>query len=123
MVTREYSVTTDREPCGGKGIATFRHWLREEERCPNLSFLAEVHIPVGGSVGDHEHHGEAEIYQVLSGKAKYNDNGTIVEIVPGDVMICYDGQMHGIENISDEEFIFTAIIINGCAENQSKVQE
>lgn len=113
MVRKEYIVTEDHEPCGGKGTAIFRKWFREEEMCPNLSFLAEVHIPKGGMVGCHEHHGEAEIYQVLSGKALYHDNGVKKEIEPGDVMICYDGQTHGIENTGEEDFVFTAIIVGG----------
>ncbi len=113
MVTRDYKTTTDENPGGGKKTAVFRHWLIEEQKCPNLQFLAEVHIPAGGSVGNHTHEGEAEIYQVISGEAIYDDNGEKKRVAQGDVMVCYDGEMHGIENNSERDFVFTAIIIKG----------
>jgi quercetin dioxygenase-like cupin family protein len=55
-------------------------------------------------VGDHE------CYLILSGKARVNDNGVPVELGPGDVNHCLDGQEHGIENIGDADLVFIANI-------------
>lgn len=98
---------------GGEGVLHLAHWLDETERCENLGLVATITVEVGGSVGDHTHHGEAEIYRAVSGRALYNDNGTEVEVGPGDVMVCYAGQTHGVKTLGDEEFVFIAIIVKG----------
>ena len=38
---------------------------------------------------------------ILSGSGKYNDNGTIVDVQPGDVYYCGDGECHSIEAIGE----------------------
>ncbi|MGI6153157.1 MAG: cupin domain-containing protein [Christensenellaceae bacterium] len=98
-----------------EGLATgrleFAHWLADEEKCPNVDVLADIVVTPGAAVGDHQHVGEAEVYRALKGKAIYNDNGKEVEVTAGDVMVCYNGETHGIKNNSNEDFIFTAIVI------------
>ena len=54
-----------------------------------------------------------ETYHILSGRARYNDNGKEIEIGPGTTTFCGDGEVHAIENISDtEDLVFMALIIN-----------
>ena len=62
-------------------------------------------------VGYHVHHGDGEIYVILSGEAEYNDNGTITTVHAGDVTITYPGEGHSITNKSDEPFRFLALIL------------
>lgn len=68
-------------------------------------------IEPGNSIGEHKHEGDNEIFYFLSGKGQYNDNGTIVEVGPGDTTVCNDGEMHGLVNIGDEPLKFIALIL------------
>ena len=71
------------------------------------------HITVAphSGIGYHEHDGDTEIYYVLSGKAAYNDNGTITTIEKGDVTFTPSGFGHGVDNKSDEPVELIALII------------
>ena len=64
----------------------------------------------GSKIGLHTHKGDAETYYILSGHGKYNDNGTIVDVQPGDVYYCGDGECHSIEAI-DEPIEMIALIL------------
>ncbi len=113
MLRKSYNTVPAENLAGGTGKAIMHHWLADEEKSPNFPLACTIHMEKGATVGDHVHTGEAEIYRVISGKADYNDNGTTVEIGPGDVVMCYDGEMHGIVNTGDGEFVFDAIIVKG----------
>ena len=98
---------------GGKGEITITHLLGAEELDGKCAMFAKVTIPPHASIGIHEHHGNTETYHILSGKARYNDNGEDKEIGAGVTTFCPDGEKHGIENISDDEdLVFIALIIN-----------
>ena len=68
-------------------------------------------IEPGNSIGEHAHEGDNEIFYFLSGKGEYNDNGTIVEVGPGDTTICSDGERHSLKNTGDEPLKFIALIL------------
>ena len=70
-----------------------------------------VTFPPKSSIGYHVHTGETETYMVLSGKGKYNDNGTEVIVEAGDVTFCSSGEGHGLENIGDEDLVVVALIL------------
>ena len=98
---------------GGKGEITITHLLSEKELDGKCAMFAKVTIPPHASIGVHPHNGNTETYHILSGTARYNDNGTERQIGAGVTTFCPDGEIHGIENISDtEDLIFTALIIN-----------
>ena len=59
----------------------------------------------------HTHEGDNEIFYFLSGTGEYNDNGTIVEVGPGDTTICSDGELHGLKNTGDVPLEFIALIL------------
>ena len=61
-------------------------------------------------IGLHEHKGDAETYYILSGTGKYNDNGNIIDVQPGDVYFCGDGESHSIEAF-DEPIEMIALIL------------
>ena len=48
---------------------------------------------------------------ILSGKGRYNDNGTIVEIGPGDVAYCAPGEGHGLACHGEEPVEMIALIL------------
>ena len=65
----------------------------------------------GNSIGEHKHEGDNEIFYFLSGTGEYNDNGTIVQVGPGDTTICNDGELHGLVNTGDVPLEFIALIL------------
>ena len=65
----------------------------------------------GNSIGEHTHTGDNEIFYFLAGTGEYNDNGTIVEVKPGDTTICSDGELHGLVNTGDVPLEFIALIL------------
>ena len=65
----------------------------------------------GNTIGEHTHEGDNEIFYFLSGTGEYNDNGTIVEVAPGDVTVCNDGELHGLKNTGDVPLEFIALIL------------
>ena len=75
------------------------------------SFFGKAAIPPGGSIGYHEHKGEFEIYYILEGTAKVNDDGKEAVLHPGDMMQCRDGSSHSIENIGDKDLVFLAMVL------------
>lgn len=68
-------------------------------------------VAPGNTIGEHVHEGDNEIFYFLSGTGEYNDNGTIVEVGPGDTAICSDGELHGLKNTGDVPLEFIALIL------------
>ena len=95
---------------GGEGTAVFAHMLSEEERPASCRLFATITLPAGGSIGVHEHQGEREIFYILQGTARYNDNGTACTVGAGDTTMCRSGESHGIANIGDDELVMVAVI-------------
>ena len=108
----ERKVITVENNAGGKGPMTIEHLLGENELDGKCKMYAKVTIPVGSSLGYHEHHGNTETYFILSGTGEYSDNGEKYTVKAGDCTFCEEGNGHGLENIGDEDLVFMALIIN-----------
>ena len=65
----------------------------------------------GCEIGWHIHHGDGETYCILSGKGEYSDNGSEVEVVPGDVTFCDAEEGHALKNIGEEDLETIALIL------------
>ncbi|WP_455542763.1 cupin domain-containing protein [Intestinibacter sp.] len=96
---------------GGKGEITRELLIEGEELQNKAKVFAKLIVPVGASVGLHEHTQDYEVYYILSGKGKVLDGDEIVEVSQGDVVYAIDTK-HYIENIGDEDLVFLAVIIN-----------
>ena len=107
----ELKVDVHNEFRGGKGSITFEHFMDQQMANGAGRLFAKTIIPPGSSVGLHKHEGDSEVYFILDGKALVNDNGTEVELGPGDVNFCRDGESHGIENIGTSDLEYIAIIL------------
>ena len=87
--------------------------IKSEHIDAEKRFGGSVTIPPHASMGVHKHESNTETYHILSGRARYNDNGTEIEIGPGTTTFCADGEVHAIANASDtEDLVFMALIIN-----------
>ena len=95
----------------GQGTTTIQKFLNPDEFYGKGRMFAQFRINVGGSIGVHEHIGEQEIYFITQGKGEYTDNDKVYEVGVGDVVICGDGESHGIKNIGDDELLYTALIL------------
>ena len=113
MVRKEMIQKEIKECCDGKGEVKVSYWLSDEETSPNMNMVATLYIAPGSSVGDHTHTGEAELYYIIGGEGEYHDNGKVYTVKPGDVVICYDGDSHGIISTGTEDLVFHAVIVAG----------
>lgn len=78
---------------------------------PRIRLFSFIQLKPGEEVEYHMHVGESETYFILSGKGVYNDNGTVVEAVPGMVTLTPSGEGHALKNTGDEVLAFVALII------------
>ncbi len=96
---------------GGIGYITIEHYLTVEQKGEYCNMFSEVTIPVGSTLGYHEHHGNAETYVMTQGKGLYYDNDKTYEVTVGDVLYCKDGDGHGLDNTGELDIKFTALIL------------
>ncbi len=104
MVRRQQNMLSEEKqaPFGGKGNIVVRSLLEsEEEMYEKGRVFAHTTVYPGSNIGFHVHSNESETYYILSGSGKYNDNGTLIDVYPGDVFFCGDGEGHGIEAIGE----------------------
>ncbi|MCI6260872.1 MAG: cupin domain-containing protein [Pyramidobacter sp.] len=96
---------------GGTGALLSREILMPEEMGGHGRKFGFTTLEPGASIGTHAHEGDSETYYILKGSARYNDNGTWVDVKEGDMMHCRDGESHGIENSDDGPLQFIALIL------------
>ena len=98
---------------GGKGTAYVHHIVSKEELLGHGRLYAKVVLPPGASVGWHQHVHDTEPYYILKGEADFMDNDkSVTKVGPGDCCIIEVGQYHSIENNSDSDVEFMALIYN-----------
>ncbi len=102
MIRRKEMITFEKKPApfGGTGEIKVRNLLKGEEEmyCAGRVFAHTTVYP-GSAIGYHVHQNESETYYIMSGEGKYNDNGTVTEVHPGDVFFCGAGEGHSIEAV------------------------
>ena len=114
MIRRSNEKQTVRKPgpFNGGGEITARDILNG---APEMSGKGRVfgHMTIypGSAIGYHVHNGDSETYYILSGRGRYSDNGTIVEVSAGDVTYCAPGEGHSLECIGDEPVEMIALIL------------
>ena len=114
MVRRSEEKTVERfdNKFGADGFITVRSLIENPEELNDKGrVFAHTTVAPHSGIGYHVHNGDTEIYYVLSGSARYNDNGVWTTIEKGDVTFTPSGTGHGIENDSDEPVDIIALII------------
>lgn len=76
-----------------------------------IHLCARMTLEPGASVGPHTHYDENEIYYIISGHGTVLDNGTRLDVGPGDSTLTLHGQTHDIENNGTEPLVFLAIVL------------
>lgn len=105
------SITGSEHCKGGKGTLYSREILTIPELGGHGRKLSHSTLKPGASVGNHAHNGDFEVYYIIKGTGTYNDNGTLVQVGPGDMTFCPDGECHGLENTGTEPLEFIAAIL------------
>ncbi|MBR3234178.1 MAG: cupin domain-containing protein [Atopobiaceae bacterium] len=97
---------------GGNGETEMHKICESEEELYGKGRLFNhMILAPGNSIGEHEHEGDNEIFYFLKGTGEYNDNGTAVQVGPGDTTVCNNGEKHGLKNTGDEPLEFIALIL------------
>ena len=98
---------------GGKGTAYVHHIVSKDELLGHGRMYAKVILPPGVSVGWHQHLRDTEPYYILKGTPDFIDNDkSVTRVHPGDVCMIEVGQFHSLENNTDEDVEFMALIYN-----------
>ncbi|MGI6248602.1 MAG: cupin domain-containing protein [Acutalibacteraceae bacterium] len=97
---------------GGDGQAVVTDIVNSGEYDGKARLIATITLGPGCSIGEHVHENEEEIFYIIKGEAKYNDNGTECILYQGDSCVCRNGQKHAIANNgTDSDLLFTATIL------------
>lgn len=96
----------------GKGSCIRETLVEPQYLKGQAKIFTRITIPVGNSIGMHDHVDDFEVYYILRGKGQVLDNNKLVEVNVGDVIYTSDGNKHFIENIGDEDLEFIAVVIN-----------
>jgi len=108
----EKNVVVKEHMFDGQGHSIMNQILHSPEEMYNKGrVFSHVVLEKGCEVGWHIHHGDGETYYILKGKGEYNDNGTIVEVYPGDVTFVDDGEGHSMINHEDEPLEMIALVL------------
>jgi len=113
MVRRANERKTDikHEMRGGKGDVKMIHSFADEELGSPTRVCAEINIEPGNSIGRHVHENEEEVFYIIEGTAKADDNGTEVILNAGDSLLTGGGAAHAIENIGTTTLRLFAVVI------------
>lgn len=75
-----------------------------------VRLFAKLTIEKGNSIGYHEHINEEEVFYILKGTAKLDDNGTEKILRTGDVSVTSNAG-HSIANIGEDTLEVMAVIL------------
>ena len=75
-----------------------------------VRLCARITIPSGGSIGPHVHHGEDELYYILSGSGRVRDAGATRDVFPGSAILTRSGEGHELLNTGTGELVLLAVI-------------
>lgn len=113
MVRRKDERSTDsKQMFGGEGRVRMCRILENvDEMYGKGRIFNHIYLEKGYEVGWHIHQGDGETYYILRGRGEYNDNGSVVELLPGDVAFVDAGQGHSLKNTGDETLEAIALIL------------
>ena len=96
---------------GGKGQVKITHIFSKNELRGKIRLLAKILLEKNCSIGFHKHENEEEIFYILKGSGQIDDNGSIINVNPGDAILTGDGKGHAVENTGNEPLELLATIL------------
>ena len=97
---------------GGKDTVLYRRALGPGAFESNWAFFDHLLIPVGSTVGRHNHAGVDEVYFVIKGKGKVYVNDEVADVAYGDAVPVKAGEIHSLESSATEPL---EVVIYGIA--------
>jgi mannose-6-phosphate isomerase-like protein (cupin superfamily) len=112
MLRHKKEMTEEKRPNmrGGDGEVTLSAVFSKGDYDSATRLFSRITLPVGASIGYHIHENEEEFFYFLSGKAEFNDNGTVVDVHAGDATVTRSGQGHAVRNNGDVPLELMAVI-------------
>ncbi|MBM6673320.1 cupin domain-containing protein [Marseilla massiliensis] len=89
---------------GGKGELCTRNYI--DGKCKIMKSC----LRPGASSGLHTHEGNCEIVYIISGTATFYYDGEKETANPGEVHYCPEGHAHYMENNTDTDLVYLAIV-------------
>ena len=97
---------------GGDGSVTIEHvWKPGIEMGSPARMYSRLILEPGCSIGWHVHENEEEIFYILAGEARIDDNGTEVIASAGDSVITRSGEGHSVANVGTDTLEILACIV------------
>ena len=96
---------------GDKSVKITHYFDEANELMSPTRLCAQLELEPGASIGFHTHENEEEIFIVLAGKARIDDNGVEKEVTVGDSILTGNGAGHSVKNIGDEPLRMVAVIV------------
>ncbi len=111
MILTNNKTGIKREKLGGSGEGTATAYPVEiPDKEGAFIMVTRLELDRGSSIGYHKHEDNEEVYQIISGRGLYCEEGCEKEVEAGDTLLCRMGNSHGIKNISDEKLVLGAMI-------------
>ncbi|MBN2545642.1 MAG: cupin domain-containing protein [Spirochaetes bacterium] len=99
-----------KEMRGGQGEITITH-IAMKDTLVHARLMAYINIPVGASIGNHQHVKEIEYYVIIKGTGIVTEDGVEMTVKEKDVVLTGGGSTHSIRNEGKEELEMIAVII------------
>lgn len=96
---------------GGNGKLSRMMYKKASEYGGQIMAMAVMDLEPGTDIGYHIHENDMEMYLMLDGMATVSDNGTISNIVSGDLFITEKGEGHSLRNSTDKNLTFLALVL------------
>ncbi|MCE5256877.1 MAG: cupin domain-containing protein [Spirochaetaceae bacterium] len=112
MIIERKDMKVERRPHmrGGSGECSVT-LLGGDSLQQHCRLISEILIPVGASIGEHEHAGETEYYIILEGQGIVCDDGADKPVKPGDVVVTSNGAKHSIRTLGEQPIRMVAVIV------------
>lgn len=95
--------------CGGTGVIEVYQFLDSEDMQARGMGCTRLVLPVGSSIGIHQHLDSVEQYYVISGCGVFHDNGEDKLIAAGQIGVMEPGAYHGIANTGETEMVVVSV--------------
>ena len=96
----------------GKGSVEIVHVFKKEELRGRTRLFARLVLQPGSSIGYHIHESEEEIFYIIRGSARVNDNGVEKTAGAGDAILTGGGAGHSIECTGSKPLELLAVILS-----------
>jgi len=106
-----YTVQQNENMRGGEGVVLIEHLLTPDELYDKGRLYARITLEPGCSIGNHVHEDEMESFYIVSGEAEISDNGEIVLLSAGDIILTRSGEGHSVKSVGADTLVMIAQII------------